>query len=121
MYKYITDLNQYAIEFVIYSLVLVEYFYAFIVNMLLERNVFDSIAFFSQCSLFEPVSKIEIGNIFYELSGALKRSAKILKLVIRCTPELLTIFFVRKSNIPCFIYFFDPRIKLRNMQEIICK
>ena len=48
---YITDSNQYAIELVTYSLVLVEYFYEFIVYMLLERNAFDSIAFFSQCNL----------------------------------------------------------------------
>ena len=46
---YITDLNQYAIELVTYLLVLVSYFYEFIVYMLLERNAFDSIAFFSQC------------------------------------------------------------------------
>ena len=47
---YITDSNQYAIELVTYLLVLVVYFYEFIVYMLLERNAFDSIAFFSQCS-----------------------------------------------------------------------
>ena len=46
---YITDSNQYAIELVTYLLVLVVYFYEFIVYMLLERNAFDSIAFFSQC------------------------------------------------------------------------
>ena len=45
---YITDSNQYAIELVTYLLVLVEYFYEFIIYMLLERNAFDSIAFFSQ-------------------------------------------------------------------------
>ena len=43
---YITDSNQYAIELVTYLLVLVVYFYEFIVYMLLERNTFDSIAFF---------------------------------------------------------------------------
>ena len=44
---YITDSNQCAIELVTYLLVLVVYFYQFIVYMLLERNAFDSIAFFS--------------------------------------------------------------------------
>ena len=44
------DSNQYAIELVTYLLVLVVYFYELIVYMLLERNSFDSIAFFSQCS-----------------------------------------------------------------------
>ena len=43
---YITDLNQYAIELVTHLLVLVLYFYEFIVYMLLERNAFNSIAFF---------------------------------------------------------------------------
>ena len=42
------DSNQYAIELVTYLLVLVVYFYELIVHMLLERNAFDSIAFFSQ-------------------------------------------------------------------------
>ena len=46
---YIMDSNQYAIELVTYLLVLVVYFYESIVYMLLERNAFDSIAFFSQC------------------------------------------------------------------------
>ena len=45
------DSNQYAIESITYLLVLVVYFYELIVNMLLERNAFDSIAFFSQCSM----------------------------------------------------------------------
>ena len=44
------DSNQYAIELVTYLLVLVVYFYKLIVYMLLERNVFDSIAFFSHCN-----------------------------------------------------------------------
>ena len=48
---YITDSNQYAIELVLYLLVLAVYFYEFIVYMLLERNTFDSIAFFSQCTI----------------------------------------------------------------------
>ena len=47
---YITDSNQYAIELVTYLLVLVVYFYEFIVYMLLERNAYNSIAFFSQCN-----------------------------------------------------------------------
>ena len=47
---YIMDSNQYAIELVTYLLVLVVYFYELIVYMLLERNAFDSIAFFSQCT-----------------------------------------------------------------------
>ena len=45
------DSNQYAIALVTYLLVLVVYFYELIVYMLLERNAFDSIAFFSQCTL----------------------------------------------------------------------
>ena len=40
------DSNQYAIELVTYLLVLVVYFYELIVYVILERNVFDSIAFF---------------------------------------------------------------------------
>ena len=40
------DSNQYATELVTYLLVLVVYFYELIVYMLLERNAFDSIAFF---------------------------------------------------------------------------
>ena len=44
---YIVDSNQYAIELVTYLLVLVVYFYELIVYMGLERNAFDSIAFFS--------------------------------------------------------------------------
>ena len=47
---YIMDSNQYAIELVTHLLVFVVYFYELIVYMLLERNAFDSIAFFSQCS-----------------------------------------------------------------------
>ena len=46
---YIKDPNQYATELVTYLLVIVVYFYELIVYMLLERNTFDSIAFFSQC------------------------------------------------------------------------
>ena len=46
---YITDSNKYAMELVTYLLVLVVYFYELVVYMLLERNAFDSIAFFSQC------------------------------------------------------------------------
>ena len=45
---YIMDSNQYDIELVTYLLVLVVYFYELIVYMLLERNAFDSIVFFSQ-------------------------------------------------------------------------
>ena len=44
---YIMDSNQYAIELVTYLLVLAVYFYELIVCMLLGRNAFDSIAFFS--------------------------------------------------------------------------
>ena len=47
---YITDSNQYTIELVTYLLVFVVYFYEFIVYMLMERNAFDSIAFFPQCN-----------------------------------------------------------------------
>ena len=43
------DSNQYSIELVTYLLVPVVYFYELIVYMFLERNAFDSIAFFSQC------------------------------------------------------------------------
>ena len=54
------DSNQYAIELVTYLLVLVVYFYELIVHMLLERNAFDSIAFFSQCiKKFEPFISIK--------------------------------------------------------------
>ena len=42
------DSNQYVIELVTCLLVLVVYFYELIVHMLLERNAFDSTAFFSQ-------------------------------------------------------------------------
>ena len=45
---YIMDSNQYAIELVTYLLFLVVYFYELIVYMRLERNAFDSLAFFSQ-------------------------------------------------------------------------
>ena len=48
---YIMDSYQYAIELVTYLLVLVAYVYESIVYMLLERNSFDSIAFFSQCNV----------------------------------------------------------------------
>ena len=48
--------NQYAIELVTYLLVLVVYFYELIVYMILERNAFDSIAFFSQFSEIEKIS-----------------------------------------------------------------
>ena len=47
---YIMDPNQYAIELVTYLFVLIVYFYELIVYMLLERNAFDSIAFFPQCN-----------------------------------------------------------------------
>ena len=46
----IRDSNKYAIELVTYLLLLVVNFYEFIVYMLFERNAFDSIAFFSQCT-----------------------------------------------------------------------
>ena len=68
---YIMDLNQYAIELVTYLLVLTVYFYELMVCMLLERNAFDSIAFFSQCSectrsiqsLFSPGSRLQNTNV----------------------------------------------------------
>ena len=47
---YIMNSNKYAIELVTYLLIIVVYFYELIVYMLLERNAFDSIAFFSQCA-----------------------------------------------------------------------
>ena len=46
------DSNQYPIELVTYLLVLVVYFYELIVYILLGRNAFDSIEFFSQCINF---------------------------------------------------------------------
>ena len=49
---YIIDSNQYVIELVTYLLVLIVHFYELIVYMLLERNAFDSIAFFSQCTIW---------------------------------------------------------------------
>ena len=48
---YIMDSNQYVIELVTYLLILLVYFHELIVYMLLEKNAFDSIAFFSQCML----------------------------------------------------------------------
>ena len=48
---YIMSSNQYAIELVTYLLVLVVHFYELIVYMLLERNAFDSTAFFSHCKV----------------------------------------------------------------------
>ena len=42
-------ITEYAIELVTYLLALVVYFNELIVYMLLEKNAFDSIAFFSQC------------------------------------------------------------------------
>ena len=59
---YITDSNQYAVELVIYLLVLAVYFYEFIVDMRLERNAFDSIAFFSQC--ISAKKKVIFKNFF---------------------------------------------------------
>ena len=50
------DSNQYAIESVTYLLVFVVYFYELIIYILLERNAFDSIAFFlSILSKFKSV------------------------------------------------------------------
>ena len=67
LYKnmHITDSNQYAIELVTYLWVLVVYFYEFIVYMLLERNAFDSIAFFSQCRecRFTIKNEIEVWDL----------------------------------------------------------
>ena len=54
--------NQYATELAIYLLVLVVYFYELIIYMLLERNAFDSIAFFSQCK--KSISCVEIALSF---------------------------------------------------------
>ena len=50
------DSNQYAIELVTYLLVLVVYFYELIVYMLLERNAFDSIAFFLSVQNSESIN-----------------------------------------------------------------
>ena len=49
---YIMDSNQNAIELVTYLLVFVVHFYELIVYKLLERNAFDSIASFSQCTMY---------------------------------------------------------------------
>ena len=54
------DSNQYAIELVTYLFVLVVYFYELIVYMLLEKNAFDSIAFFSQCIHFRLHDQIPL-------------------------------------------------------------
>ena len=56
------DSNQYAIELVTYLLVLVVYFYELIVHMLLEKNAFDSIAFFSQWSFFSSIIMWFLGH-----------------------------------------------------------
>ena len=50
---YIMNSNQYAIELVTYLLVLVVYFYELIVYMLLQRNSFDSIAFFFSVDFYK--------------------------------------------------------------------
>ena len=62
---YITDSNQYAIELITYLLVFVVYFYELLVYMLWERNAFDSIAFFSQCSLLKFIepNKFQSSNL----------------------------------------------------------
>ena len=46
------DSNQYAIEIGNIFIGLVVYFYELIVYMLLKRNAFDSIAFFSHCKVY---------------------------------------------------------------------
>ena len=56
---YIMDSNYYTIELVTYLLVFVVYFYELIVDMFLERNALDSIAFFSQCKLMESLKKFQ--------------------------------------------------------------
>ena len=71
---YITESNQYAIELVTYLLVLVVYFYEFIVYMFLERNAFDSIAFFSQCRLTSVGFLREPMNIYNRKPLTLKFS-----------------------------------------------
>ena len=71
---YIMDSNQYAIESVTYLLVLVVYFYEFIVYMLLERDAFDSIAFFSQCRLASVGFLREPMNIYNRKPLTLKFS-----------------------------------------------
>ena len=48
--RFLKNCGLHAMELVTYLLVLVVYFYELIVYMLLERNAFDSIAFFSQCT-----------------------------------------------------------------------
>ena len=56
------DSNQYAIQLVTYLLVLVIYFYELIAYMLLERNAFDSIAFFHSVRFIYLSSRYQFRN-----------------------------------------------------------
>ena len=47
-------------------MVLVVYFYEFIIYMLLEKNAFDSIAFFSQCKYIEFANSLDILHVQIE-------------------------------------------------------
>ena len=75
---YIMDSNQNAIELITYLLVLVVYFYEFIVCMLLERNAFDSIAFFSQCKKVYVL----LFRLFYKVIFLTNRPWKKIKLIL---------------------------------------
>ena len=63
---YIMGSNQYAIELVAYLLVLVVYFYELIVYMILERNAFDSIAFFLSVQYFSHVVKLQSHKVMFQ-------------------------------------------------------
>ena len=74
---YIMDTNQYAIELVTYLLVLVVYFYELIVYMLLERNAFDTIAFFSQCIL--TIVLVRVKSFFVIITAIRREIYKVAK------------------------------------------
>ena len=71
------DTNQYAIELVTYLLVLVVYFYELIVYMLLERNAFDTIAFFSQCIL--TIVLVRVKSFFVIITAIRREIYKVAK------------------------------------------
>ena len=85
------DSNQYAMELVTYLLVLVVYFYELIVYMLLERNAFDSIAFFSQCIRSVWKIGLTVGML------VLAQNEPILKAVIKIGLKYIKTFFFLTS------------------------
>ena len=68
--------NQYAIELVTYLLVLVVYFYELIVYMLLERNAFDSIVFFSPCRTYVPFIQTKLLTLPLALADPVERTVR---------------------------------------------